>query len=472
MKTLLFIGVLIGFLGIRHRWRGDPRGTYGFPMVMLLVYLFVEYARPQTMHPQLDVVPWGKVTVALLLVAFFVSRQKQASIASGGRRQDILLMAYVGLAGLSMVLGMDPQRSIDPFIDLIKLVIVYFVVTRIVNTEARLGAFIWTLLILNLKLAQHHIRGFQKDVAYLGIETAINRGPNVGIGFLGNSGDFGVAMCVVLPIAFFVLWGERHRLLKALAGMSILTFAGAIYATGSRGAFVGALAAAIVIWLKMPRKVLALAVAALIGVAALNLAPDAYWTKMETIFSSSDSQDADANVRVRFDLWRAGVKMAADNPLTGVGIGNFQIAWREVYRPDPSESLLFQGAIGDAYKVYVSSPHNMFIQALSELGIFGLLLILLSFLNAFLRHRELRRKADDREEGNRFPVYVSHGLDAALVGLAVSGSFLTVLYYPHLWLLLGLSVAVNNVAVIRARQAETLDEADGEEPEAHWLPAR
>ncbi len=103
----------------------------------------------------------------------------------------------------------------------------------------------------------------------------------------------------------------------------------------------------------------------------------------------------------------------------------------------------------------------MFIQASSELGIAGLVVILLVFLTAFHRHRLLRKVFADRGEVGRFPYHLSHGLDASLVGLAVSGSFLTVLYYPHLWLLLGVSAAATNVALNQARKTEALDASGG-----------
>jgi hypothetical protein len=35
-----------------------------------------------------------------------------------------------------------------------------------------------------------------------------------------------------------------------------------------------------------------------------------------------------------------------------------------------------------------------------------------------------------------------------MVGYLTSGAFLSVLYYPHLWILLGLSVAVNRCSAI------------------------
>ena len=76
------------------------------------------------------------------------------------------------------------------------------------------------------------------------------------------------------------------------------------------------------------------------------------------------------------------------------------------------------------------------------------------------QHEQYAKTKDE----NRFPFYLSHGLDVALIGLAVSGSFLTVLYYPHLWLLLGLSVACTNVALAQAQESKKLDEAAIEEP--------
>jgi len=42
---------------------------------------------------------------------------------------------------------------------------------------------------------------------------------------------------------------------------------------------------------------------------------------------------------------------------------------------------------------------------------------------------------------------MAQGLNLAMVGYLLSGAFLAVLYYPHLWVLLGLSVGLNTVSV-------------------------
>jgi hypothetical protein len=107
----------------------------------------------------------------------------------------------------------------------------------------------------------------------------------------------------------------------------------------------------------------------------------------------------------------------------------------------------------------------MFIQALSELGIVGLALILWSFVASFRRHWLVRLPGLETGESRQFTFRLAHALDLSLIGLAISGSFLTVLYYPHLWMLLGLSVAVTNVAATndeREEQAESSARTDGD----------
>lgn len=482
MTTIIFILMLLGFLLMLRRLRGDGPGTYDAPMVLLLVYLFVEYARPQSMYPELDIVPWAKVTMAVLLGCLFLRVRSGTIQHFLGRRQDTLLFTYVGIAAISIFTGIDGWNAGEAFILLLKLVVFYLVLTRVVDTPARLSAFIWTLILINLKLAQHHIRAFLSQGSHIGIELAIRRGANSGIGFLGNSGDFGVAMCVVLPLAFFAIWWERHRLMKCFAVVSVVTFMVAVYSTGTRGGFLGVLAIGASILLKMPRKTPALLSAIGIGVICFSLAPDAYWRRMATILETSGTADIRTdgdyfNKITRLELWKAGLRMVTDYPLAGVGIGNFTVALGHDHagRVDVSGRGLEDRAaryfVGQLSGQGVLVSHNMFMQALSELGVAGLALIFLSFFAGFRRHGVIRSTSADSQHESRFTFYLSHGLDVSLVGLAVSGSFLSVLYYPHLWLLLGLSVAVTNVALTKTREARKL-ESNREDQGTVWLEAR
>jgi O-antigen ligase len=121
--------------------------------------------------------------------------------------------------------------------------------------------------------------------------------------------------------------------------------------------------------------------------------------------------------------------MFLDHPVLGVGLGDF-----------PEEYALRYASPGRAPMEL--APHSIYVQTLSELGLAGaipLLLILFSFWR--LNARSLKSLSPPAKREKRpLGYYLAHGLNLAMVGFLISGAFLTVLYYPHLWILLGLSV--------------------------------
>ena len=70
----------------------------------------------------------------------------------------------------------------------------------------------------------------------------------------------------------------------------------------------------------------------------------------------------------RLDLWKTGIKIAADHPLAGVGQGNVHEVF-DFYHPAP-----FYTSAGREFGV--GNVHNLYIQQLAERGIVGLLILL------------------------------------------------------------------------------------------------
>ena len=145
-------------------------------------------------------------------------------------------------------------------------------------------------------------------------------------------------------------------------------------------------------------------------------------------FISAKDYNEDKTASARLRLWQAGIDMFIDHPLTGVGIYNFPVAWTTHYRPT---------GVGGATVV-----HNIFIEAASELGIGGLVVLLGVLIVLFKHNRRTRLLCRKHNINEPWYINFSHALDCSLIGFVVHGSFLTVLYYPHLYILSALILSL------------------------------
>jgi O-antigen ligase len=131
------------------------------------------------------------------------------------------------------------------------------------------------------------------------------------------------------------------------------------------------------------------------------------------------------------------MRMAEEYPLTGVGPNNFIYVNSQIYQ---SGTTLMQ--------------HNVFVQAVSELGYPGLLLFIGMIIYCFRNQRRARKLLREKGIDDPFLYGLSHGLDICLVGFAVNGFFITVLYYPFFWMLLILSTSLFDVVKHLEQQSE------------------
>lgn len=98
----------------------------------------------------------------------------------------------------------------------------------------------------------------------------------------------------------------------------------------------------------------------------------------------------------RLDMWRSALRMAQDDPLTGVGPGLFGRAYRSLRDPDLAQDKL-------------ASAHNAYLNTAAETGLPGLavsLWLALALLRAWAKHRQ-----------NNSSTSLNWRLDAALAAL-------------------------------------------------------
>src|SRR5262245_38076722 len=244
-----------------------------------------------------------------------------------------------------------------------------------------------------------------------------------------DANDFATYAVTAIPLGIYFLhagWRMSIRLLAA-AGLVLLTL-GFVW-SGSRGGLIALAAVAIFVVVRfsaIPLKWRLLATA-LVTVVLLATASDHYWEQMGTIASDADYNHTDESGRLH--IWRRGIGYMVDNPVFGVGPGNFQAA----------EGTLSPLAERQQYGVGVrwNAPHNSFVQIGAELGFPGLALYIAVIVSAFFA---LRGAGD-----------LSPALTASLLGFVVGSFFLSLAYSEMLYTLIALAVGLRKVSALQAQ---------------------
>jgi probable O-glycosylation ligase (exosortase A-associated) len=398
------------------------KGQVGF--VLVLVYLLFEYGRPMDDLTFLRAIYPGAVIIVLLILACLSTGKPP--VFTG--RQTKVMWLFIFLLAVFVPIAVNNHWAYLVMITVLKYMPFFIAVILFVNTFDRLRKLFgfWVLLML-----------------YLAIRGIINKGIG-GSNFLGDENDFSLLMNMMIPFGISFALYERNLRKRiyylAASGLAVAS----VLASFSRGGFLGLVAVVICFWLFSPRKVLALAFVALFCGVVYFTASEKYWTRIETSTATNEG-----TAKQRLDSWEAGWAMFKDHPL-GVGGANFGFLF-PLYQPESMRKNMWGRA-----------AHSLYFTLLPELGIFGVLIYgLLLFYN--LRDIVwLKRWNAEGDDETRFAHYLGLAFLASLMGYFTSGTFLSVLYYPHYFYMTGMIVASRRF--YETKQARSLVPAPSDGP--------
>lgn len=382
-------------------------------------YLFIEYVRPQSIFPSLDFFPWGKACIAVAALTWlFDSKQKHVS-----HHANKLMVMFGATIILSSLTAYWPEESLSKLMDFFGWFIIYFLIVNIVNSERRLFIFLMIFLLASFKLSQHGARTWaMRGFAF---ENWGLMGPP---GPFQNSGEFSVQMLMFMPIAYRLAIAIRPWLSRLKFWFLLLlpvTAAMTVTGASSRGSQLGMAVQMYHTFLKGRWSFRTAALALLVVVAGALLLPQEQWDR----FRDAGTDDTS---RQRLLYWKHGLEMIGDHPLLGVGYFNFA-PYYAVHHPD---DILFGTA---------QLPHNIFIQIGTDVGLLGLFIYCGLLISGFRSTRAIRNHLG---KGSRHWLHsVSFGYDAALIGFLIAGQFVTIGYYPFMWVQLALMVATRNIVL-------------------------
>ncbi len=381
----------------------------------ILLYILVEYLRPQSMYPALQVIPLGNIVLigAGLSVLF---EQKMFRI----KNKSNFFINIFGLVVLaSSFLAISPETSFDNIKAFLVLYIGYYLITNSIDTEEKLFIFASLILLISFKLSQAVfrnwvLRGFEYD----------RFGAQVGSGWLANSGELAIQLCIAFSISICFLkslWPYKGKVIKIILISLPVIFTGGIIACGSRGSY---LALAIVIFAMLifsKRKVVGILLLFFVFLSLPYIISQRDMDRTLNIGTKNDRTTSN-----RLERWKKGLDMVRLYPILGVGYENWAVADKQLFHSSGDEC------------------HNIFIECMSELGYIGLIAFLLLVFSTYKNNSETIKVA--KQIDSPFLYNLATSLNLSLLAYLVAGFFVTVLYYPYFWINLAMTVSLNNIA--------------------------
>jgi len=328
---------------------------------------------------------------ALALFVFSIPSENGVAIPGVGSLTRLIGILALGIGLIALVdRGVLRARYPSLFLVVTALLVLWTAATSFwsiapavtfgrIATFAQLGVLVWLIHQYATSdrrrdiLFQSFVLGCYLIIA-IGVATFFGSGGegfrDVGTGF--NPNGFAIVSALGIPMAWGLMLRRSFGVLRFVNAVYPVFAVVAVVLAASRGGFVTALVALMIIPLTLVKlgvlQRLAILGVVLIGAfATFAFLPQAFPALQANIerLAETDEQLLGGTLTGRTTIWRAGVDVFVSSPIVGIGVGGFNAAVAE-----------YLGGTG-------RSPHNAFLSVAVGAGLVGLLLFVALFVLTF-----------------------------------------------------------------------------------------
>jgi O-antigen ligase len=420
------------------------RERYDWDYLWMLAFTALLFFRPQDHIPGLEVLHLAELTAIAGLAAMVVRRLSSGHTITHVNGEVIGVIALGAILLLTLPFSIWPGGSLTVFSEIyVKIILIFALMMSTITSPRRVRQMTWIMIIASGYIASRAVFDYVRGENL--VEGDRVRGA-VG-GMFENPNDLALNLVTFLAPTLFIIFQEKKASRRLFAGAMAAAMVAAIVCTKSRSGFLGLIGMGAVVLYYLSKAKPALVVGVLLaGLMALPVLPSTFWDRMDSIVNADEDTTGSRAARLR--LIDQGVDVFLENPLTGIGAGQFKN----------------YSAPGVVEKWRVT--HNVWLQVATELGVFGLLtfafLVLRAYSSSFAALRMLRGSpkrsgeshlglsADDRTilEIN------AKGMIAAMVGWTICSLFASVAFNWTFYYVLALAVAGREIIASRRIAAE------------------
>lgn len=319
----------------------------------------------------------------------------------------------------------------------LKTLIIFFLLTQTLTTLSRIRRILWVIILSELLVCAYSVLESSHVIWVSQRLLGVNQGI-LGWNFLGLSAALTIPYIAGIYITQpgFCKTGVLLCCMLFLMWMLVLT--------ASRGGSLNVFFSVALTWLVVIRgssrgKIIGLGMV-VIALVAIGLAPSVFWQRMSTVWSgaASSSSEAAASAKMseeeRLGLLKRAIHYTLENPLVGLGLGNFAVA---------------SGTELGGPNAWLGT-HNTFAEISSEAGVPALVLFVSLLWTAVYRMQALSQATGRSPESVELTLMAR----ATLVSLLsfVFGAFFAHLSYDY-FLYYPVAFAVGVQQIVRGIQA-------------------
>lgn len=382
-----------------------------------LFSVFLDYVRPGSYLPIIEALRLNSVVPLTVLLFTIFHRSDVSDREFFSNRNSRWLLFFLVLLLISVFTADVTHYSFNVLKTVLGFVFWYYIIVKLVTTERRMRALFATLVLSHaiLLLLNPQLVTNPEVRSYIQGNT-----------FLGDGNDYSLSVTIVIPMCLYLIVRARSLWMRLLWGAAFAGLILGVVGTQSRGATIALACMFMFLWWKGRQKAVGLVLIGIVTAGIVNYAPDVYFDRLNTI--TTYQQESSAMGRIM--AWKTAVRMAEKYPILGVGSGHFAVKLGTEFRPPE---------FGVRNLPWLTA-HSMYFLLLGELGIPGITFLLAMLIGNYLINNSLIRSARNSspELANLFLM-----LNASLIAFAIGGAFLSVAYYPHLYVLAGIWTAAH-----------------------------
>ncbi len=434
-----------------------------------VVVVAITFIKPEYVAAALLVIHWGNIHDVLIkyhgipsvvkpmvaLLAIVLLWRRFLSSQPRGLVSDPVIwwmLAYLLVGAMGFWFARDTDAVMKQLVDTAKDCIIAGLIFNLLSTRAAFERAVWGLLIVGAALStlavyQEITRTYDND--YWGFAQAAVRQISTttedrarAFGTVNDPNYFAQLLLVLVPLAIWAALNGRTWRGKSFGVAALLLLLAAIGLTFSRGAYLGAVIVLGVYAMYLRLDARYLLILPLVG-ALLYVAPPEFRARFgtldEVLPGNNAGAYADGSLQGRTVKAEIAIAVVADNPIFGVGRGNYRLHYRD-----------YINEIDGAGTNTERDAHNLYLEVAAEQGIVGLAVFvgLLATVWGRLRVAELLFAAARERRMADLAVAVKVGF----LGYLVTSLFLHGAYGYMLWLQVGTAVALVVIAQRDAAQ--------------------